>query len=637
MMTIYRPEIDGLRALAVVPVILFHAGFELFRGGFVGVDVFFVISGYLISLIIASEIDADRFSLLEFYERRARRLLPALFFVLSICTIFAVILLGPDDLKDFGQSLVAVSFFNSNFLFWLESDYFDTAAELKPLLHTWSLAVEEQFYIIYPLVLIGIWKFNFKIILGILFTLSVISFSLAVLSTSIYNDPGLASSAFFLLPARAWELLLGAFCAFYLRRFGFSTSRQWNQILSFLGFCMILLPAFLFNEKIPFPGFYGLLPTLGTCLIILFAIPSTTIGNLLSFGPLVSVGLISYSAYLWHQPLFAFVRHRFLFDLSDFMLLGLSVFSLVLGYLSWRYVEKPFRNRALFSRKLIFFFSGIGIMIFACIGLYLNNNSLKVVKTNPNFDTEIYLALTQAEFKRRSEIKEGECQFNGRGANRNIDIFIKKWDCRPVNKPGKAILVFGDSIAADIANSLRSVHENTIQLTGAGCGLIPVDQSDDCKKIFYKMQAEITNGVDAIVLGNSWTDDELTDEYLQKVKSYWLVYGIPVNVVPPPLTFSQFQAAFMSFNTDSLQNNYSEEKFPLGVFTKPESGWQVLLPYSDFCREYKTDDTSQFCEQFFNHYLVNRKEFLRTDAIHLTEFGASLLSIYLKKLIIDDK
>ena len=175
----YRAEIDGLRALAVLPVILFHAGFEWFNGGFVGVDVFLVISGYLITTIIINEMAEGKFSIVNFYERRARRILPALFFVLSVCLPFAWFWLTPSDLKDFGQSLVAVATFSSNILFWQESGYFDTAAELKPLLHTWSLAVEEQYYILFPLFLILTWRLGLKWILSLLAITFLVSFGVA--------------------------------------------------------------------------------------------------------------------------------------------------------------------------------------------------------------------------------------------------------------------------------------------------------------------------------------------------------------------------------------------------------------------------------------------------------------------------
>jgi peptidoglycan/LPS O-acetylase OafA/YrhL len=171
----YRREIDGLRALAVIPVILFHAGIDSFAGGFVGVDVFFVISGYLITSIILEEIEGGRFSIVDFYERRARRILPALFLVMLTCVPLAWLLLLPGDVKEFSQSLVAVSVFASNFLFWHQSGYFDTAAELKPLLHTWSLAVEEQYYVFFPLLLILTWRFGRLTILAILVTIFVAS------------------------------------------------------------------------------------------------------------------------------------------------------------------------------------------------------------------------------------------------------------------------------------------------------------------------------------------------------------------------------------------------------------------------------------------------------------------------------
>ena len=209
----YRREIDGLRAVAVLPVIFFHSGFEIFSGGFVGVDVFFVISGYLITTIIINEMDGGTFSLLNFYERRARRILPALFFVVLCCLPVAWYLLMPLEMKDFSQSLVAVATFSSNILFWRESGYFSAPSELKPLLHTWSLAVEEQFYILFPLFLMAAWRFGKRAIVWALVVVSVISMTLA--QWGAYNHP---SAAFYLLPARAWELLIGSLAAFYLQK-----------------------------------------------------------------------------------------------------------------------------------------------------------------------------------------------------------------------------------------------------------------------------------------------------------------------------------------------------------------------------------------------------------------------------------
>lgn len=255
----YRREIDGLRALAVLPVILFHADFETFSGGFVGVDVFFVISGYLITTIVLAELEQGSFSIANFYERRARRILPALFLVMLVCIPFAWIRLLPSDMKDFSQSLIAVSVFSSNILFWLESGYFDTAAELKPLLHTWSLSVEEQYYALFPLFLILLWKLGrswIVVLLSLLFATS-----LAVAEWAAYAKP---AAAFYLLPARGWELLVGAFAAFYLshaKREHFC--RSIRELGGWLGVALILYAVFAYSKTTPFPGLYALVPTLG--------------------------------------------------------------------------------------------------------------------------------------------------------------------------------------------------------------------------------------------------------------------------------------------------------------------------------------------------------------------------------------
>ncbi len=301
----YRKEIDGLRALAVLPVILFHAGFETFSGGFVGVDVFFVISGYLITSIILIELELGDFSIVNFYDRRLRRIMPGLFAVILTCIPFAWILLSPADLISFAKSLVAVPLFVSNIYFWSDGGYFETAAELKPLLHTWSLAVEEQYYLIFPIFLMMLCKLRRR---WIFVSLGLVSLaSLAIAQWATYTHP---TSAFFLLPTRGWELMIGAFAAFYLSQgkckdFGKSVS----EFSGWLGIAMVFFGVFFYSKITPFPGFYALVPTLGTLLIILFATQKTTVGRFLGNKAFVGIGLISYSAYLWHQPILAFARN----------------------------------------------------------------------------------------------------------------------------------------------------------------------------------------------------------------------------------------------------------------------------------------------------------------------------------------
>jgi peptidoglycan/LPS O-acetylase OafA/YrhL len=332
----YRAEIDGLRALAVVPVILFHAGFELFSGGFVGVDVFFVISGYLITKILIEDIENDRFSFLSFYERRARRILPALFFVMFVSIPFAWIWMLPSQMTDFSQSLVAVSLFGSNVLFWRESGYFDSAAEEKPLLHTWSLAVEEQYYVLFPIFLFLAWGYGKNRVFWMIVVMASISL---LLSEWGWRNSAIAN--FYLAPTRAWELFAGSIAAFVVLKRGV----QKNEFLSLLGLAAIVFSIFAYDESTPFPSLYALVPVLGVVMLICFAGKETVTARLLSTKVFVGIGLISYSAYLWHQPLFAFARIRLIEHPSPAWMVALSVTSIVLAYLSWRYVEQPFRNK----------------------------------------------------------------------------------------------------------------------------------------------------------------------------------------------------------------------------------------------------------------------------------------------------
>jgi len=280
----YRPEIDGLRALAVIPVILFHAEFNLFSGGYVGVDIFFVISGYLITTILIEDIENNRFSIVNFYERRARRILPALFFVIFLCIPFAWIWMLPNEIKNFAQSIVAVSLFASNIQFWRESGYFDSEAKDKPLLHTWSLAVEEQYYLLFPIFLILVWQFGKNRVFWILFFMAIIS-----LLFSEYGWRKNPNANFYLAPFRFWEIFVGALTAFIAQKYGVIK----NNVLALIGLSAIILSFFIYDQKTPFPSLYTLLPVLGVVLIILFANQHTLVGGLLSTKVFVGIGLIS--------------------------------------------------------------------------------------------------------------------------------------------------------------------------------------------------------------------------------------------------------------------------------------------------------------------------------------------------------
>lgn len=366
----YRSEIDGLRALAVVPVIFFHAGFNFFGGGFVGVDVFYVISGYLISGLIFKEIETGNFNLLNFYERRARRLLPSLFFIMLVITPISFLLLVPSDLADFLNSLAAVSTFSSNIYFLLGMDgYFSEASELKPLLHTWSLAVEEQYYLLFPLFILLTWRFGKKFIISSLSIIFILSLGLSYWGS--YNHP---SAAFYLLPTRGWELLLGVFAALYLKTNPALPNKFVQNFLGFFGLSLIILAIISFDNSTLYPGLNALAPTIGTLLIILFARQDNIMARLLSNKVLVGIGLISYSAYLWHVPLFAFARNMSFQSLGLSFTNGLILMTFLLAYLTWKFVENPFRNRSVFSSKAIWLFSITCSLFFIVFGLVAAKN-----------------------------------------------------------------------------------------------------------------------------------------------------------------------------------------------------------------------------------------------------------------------
>jgi len=353
----YRKEIDGLRALAVLPVILYHAGFRFFGGGFVGVDIFFVISGYLITSIILAELESGSFSLTHFYERRARRILPALFVVMFACIAFAWVWMLPDQMEQFLASLIATSTFVSNIFFWKTVGYFNSATELMPLIHTWSLAVEEQYYLLFPIFMMLTYKLG-KLWIGWMIALVfVISLAGAQLISTTHSQ----QFGFYMLPTRGWELLIGALIAIYQLPIAIKKDNHYfNQLGSLFGLLLIFYAVFAYSELTPFPSIYGLVPTIGAALIIIFAKDQTLVGKLLGTKPLVAIGLISYSAYLWHQPMFAFAKVRSLDEPSMWLMSMLSVLSFVFAYLSWKYVEKPFRNKNWISRKQIF---GYGVML----------------------------------------------------------------------------------------------------------------------------------------------------------------------------------------------------------------------------------------------------------------------------------
>jgi len=433
---IYRREIDGLRAVAVVPVILFHAGFNGLSGGYVGVDVFFVISGYLITTILIGELEQGNFTIARFYEGRARRILPALFFVMLCCIPFAWLWMLPSELKDFSQSVVSVVFFVSNFLFWREQGYFAPAAEIKPMLHTWSLAVEGQYYLLFPIFLMLAWRFGRKRVFWSICVIAAIS--LAANEWGWRNKP---SANFYLAPTRAWEFLVGSMCAFWL------SNRQQlpNSWLSSIGLTLILFAIICYDDTTPVPSVYALAPVLGSALFIVYGGAGTWTAKLLSLRAFTGLGLISYSAYLWHQPLFAFARIRSIPEPAPHLMAALAVLSFVLAYVSWRYIEKPFRNNhspILPTRLAVFAASGGVAAAFVAVGLvgYFSDGFPK------RFDRQI-LTFQMAKEDRA----DMTCHF---GEGRILPVHPER-ACIEKFFNSDPVFLLGDSHAAAISGALK--------------------------------------------------------------------------------------------------------------------------------------------------------------------------------------
>jgi peptidoglycan/LPS O-acetylase OafA/YrhL len=445
---IYRRDIDGLRALAVIPVIFFHANINYFRGGFIGVDVFFVISGYLITSIILSDISENSFTYKKFYERRIRRIAPALYVVMGCCLPFSFFWLGRTDNLDFSKSILSVITFVSNIYFWRSTGYFDTAAEAKPLLHTWSLSIEEQFYILFPAFLIYTLRIGRSLTNRLLFIFLIASLFLTQWGSQ--NNP---SATFFLIPTRGWELCMGAFAALYLfNHKPFENSFITKNIFSFIGLLLIVFSLYFFSFPRPFPSIYALIPTLGATFIILFSNSETISGKILGSSPFVGIGLISYSAYLWHQPLFAFARQRTLHEPTDQLLLSLSIFALVLAFLTWKFVEKPFRNRNIVQISTLYKFAGFGAVIFISFGLtgYL----------------------TEGTFFRPVNKIESEIMQNYGLSQKCEGNYPLPAECMTTGKP--EVLLWGDSNAMHLAQALTAStpEAKLVQATMSVCGPI---------------------------------------------------------------------------------------------------------------------------------------------------------------------
>lgn len=474
----YRREIDGLRAVAVLPVILFHAGVSWVGGGYVGVDVFFVISGYLITSLILAERAAGTFTLTGFYERRARRILPPLLLVLLACIVFGWFYMLPNQLEELSRALIAVPIFASNILFSREADYFARPAEFNPLLHTWSLAVEEQFYVIFPLVIALFWRTKRRWLIGFLGVLVTCLISFRYAESRSFTKPEIT---FYLLKARAWELLAGGLIAFYCsgcRDVAASSNRQraFHEVAAVLGLALIGYAAVMFDRGTRFPSIYTGVPVAGAALVILFATPKTLVGRFLSLRWLVGLGLISYSAYLWHQPMFASAR---LVGMGSDRIIGaLAVLSILVAYVTWRYVELPFRNRRNFSRSAI---AGMALTVSAtvlCLGIAFHANHGYPERVSK----EQLEVLAYRNYDSNEIYRYGKCLLK---TDQPVAEFSSECDAT-AGSASEKLFLWGDSFAAHLYPGLKDRLRVSLEQYSSVCPPlvgIKFDYGRDCAQV----------------------------------------------------------------------------------------------------------------------------------------------------------
>lgn len=612
----YRSEIDGLRALAVVPVILFHAGFQLFSGGYVGVDVFFVISGYLITTILINELEDGKFSIVNFYERRARRILPALFLVMATCIPMAWVWITPSQMVDFSNSLIAVSIFASNILFWSESGYFDLASEEKPLLHTWSLAVEEQYYVLFPIFLLLVWRFGREKVFWMIAGGALVS--LLASEWGWRNEP---TANFYLAPTRAWELFAGSIAAFIASKHGVKK----NDALSLLGLMAVVFSIFAFDATTPFPSVYALVPVLGVVLLILFGGEGTIAARILSWKVFVGIGLISYSAYLWHQPLFAFARIRLTEHPSQLVMGVLSLASIALAALSWRYVENPFRNKQKVNRQKIFTLSLAGIVLFVGLGFLL-----------PRMDTLRYdagqLAIMKDGTDNRHFMETGAYDISRcfmdheQGATQLLAL-----DCVKETS-GERTIIFGDSEAAHLFEGFRSVfgEEQVMQFSGTSCRAIDFSTvTPRCKEFYDLFVSEIVPTLsqsDTVIVSSNWINtykdvgaDELKRAVMQTL-SMLKETGASVYILTNAPEFYRSPYETMAFASDTGSDVVRVRSRPIYPSDRVIEEAAAEIGVDVF------NVSEGLCDEEYSCLFKDANDYLFFDTGHFSYYGSRLIA-----------
>ncbi len=501
----YQPHIDGLRAVAVVPVVLFHLGVAVFPGGYVGVDVFFVISGFLITGLLLDEFSTGSYSLIEFYKRRFLRIIPALSVVLiSVYLLSSFIFFRPWQ-AEVGKEIQSAAGFMSNIYFWMSAGYFASSSESKPLLHTWSLSLEEQFYILYPPLLYIAVKFFKSHSFHIIVALTAVSlFGAIVMSVKI------PTAGFYLLPPRAWELGAGSLLAIWVHK---REGNRQSVILPLVGIALVAAPVFLLTDESTFPGWNAVYPVLGAVILLGWG-NSGIVGRALVSQPLVAIGRISYSLYLWHWPLIVFWRTAVGGSLNSYEMLAVAALSLILAKISTQYIERPFRTRSARksdAKKVVLAAGGV-LALIASIG-FIEIKGLVSWRTYPVDVSNMASFLDyQGSDEWRDQFRVGTCMVSeDDGSFGTYD----KNTCATLAADRHNVLVFGDSHAAHLwrAISEYSPSANVMQATASGCR--PLRNAGGARRCIdlrnWVMNDLLSNGgVDEIFLAARWNESELT-------------------------------------------------------------------------------------------------------------------------------
>jgi peptidoglycan/LPS O-acetylase OafA/YrhL len=558
---VHRADIDGLRSFAIMPVLAYHAGIHLVSGGFVGVDIFFVISGFLITQVLVRDFESERFSLIAFYERRVRRILPALIVVMLVTTAVYFYYSLPAEFIDYSKSLMTAALSVSNVFFWLSSSYFDPASADRPLLHTWSLGVEEQFYVFWPLLLmVGYRWFRGRLLLAVTI-LTVVSFVVSVYG--VFHD---RSATFYLVHTRAWELFGGALLS--IGAFSKPLGRATREILGLLGLALIVGSIFLINQLMPFPGATAFPPCLGAALVILAGRDGdSTVSRIMSLKPLVFIGLISYSLYLWHWPIIVF-QHNYALLMtggSEFTRKVVEmVVSIVMATLSWWFVEQPFRfGRHRPARAPLFRYAAVATAILLALG-----GAGIALRGVPSRYTAHELWV--ANYHDKIEIyRTGHCFIvAGVGPSDRLEN-----ECIALDPNRKNMLLIGDSHAAELWYGLQQAFPdiNFMQATAADCYptiVHKISELSSCNAVMDNIfQAYLpSHHVDRVIIAARWREDilgnlEQTIDELQR-------RGLPVTVVGPTMVFdSSFTRLLVraerSHDVNSLNRHWDRSLLPL--------------------------------------------------------------------------